>query len=83
MKKHCLKAKSGFDPFSQSALPAQLGAARELLQENIAAERKIISNYTKRIDQASEFGDKGLAIRLENMLSAETDHLEELERLGR
>ena len=65
------------------ALPAQLGAARELLQENIAAERKIISNYTKRIDQASEFGDKGLAIRLENMLSAETDHLEELERLGR
>ena len=65
------------------ALPAPLGAARELLQENIAAERKIISNYTKRIDQASEFGDKGLAIRLENMLSAETDHLEELERLGR
>jgi bacterioferritin len=65
------------------ALPAQLGAARELLQENIAAERKIISNYAKRIDQASEFGDKGLAIRLENMLSAETDHLEELERLGR
>jgi bacterioferritin (cytochrome b1) len=53
------------------------------LQENIAAERKIISNYAKRIDQASEFGDKGLAIRLENMLSAETDHLEELERLGR
>jgi bacterioferritin len=65
------------------ALPAQLGAARELLQENIAAERKIISNYAKRIDQASEFGDKGLAIRLESMLSAETDHLEELERLGR
>jgi hypothetical protein len=65
------------------ALPAPLGAARELLQENIAAERKILSNYAKRIDQASEFGDKGLAIRLENMLSAETDHLEELERLGR
>jgi bacterioferritin len=40
------------------ALPAPLGAARELLQENIAAERKILSNYSKRIDQASEFGDK-------------------------
>jgi len=65
------------------AMPAELRAPRELLQENIAAERKIISNYAKRIDQASEFGDKGLAIRLENMLSAETDHLEELERLGR
>jgi bacterioferritin len=63
--------------------PAELGAARELLQENIASERKIISNYTQRIDQASEFGDKGLVIRLENMLASETDHLEQLERLGR
>ena len=65
------------------AVPAELGQARQLLQEHIAAERKIISNYAKRIDQASEFGDKGLVIRLENMLASETDHLEQLERLGR
>jgi len=65
------------------AMPAEFGAARELLQQNIAAERKVIGNYAKRIDQAAEFGDKGLAIRLENMLAAETDHLEQLERLGR
>ena len=65
------------------AVPAELGAARELLQENIAGERKIISNYAKRIDQAAEFGDKGLVIRLEDMLASETDHLEQLERLGR
>jgi len=65
------------------AMPQEVGAARELLQQNIAAERKIISNYAKRIEQAAEFGDKGLAIRLENILSMETDHLEELERLGR
>ena len=65
------------------AAPAELGAARELLQENIAGERKIISNYSKRIDQASEFGDKGLVIRLEDMLASETEHLEQLERLGR
>lgn len=65
------------------AVPGELGAARQLLQENIAAERKIISNYSKRIDQASEFGDKGLVIRLEDMLASETDHLEQLERLAR
>ena len=65
------------------AMPAEFGAARDLLQQNIAAERKIIGNYARRIDQAAEFGDKGLAIRLENMLAAETDHLEQLERLGR
>jgi len=63
--------------------PRELGAGRQLLQENIAAERKIISNYAKRIDQAAEFGDKGLVIRLEDMLASETDHLEQLERLGR
>src|SRR5262245_34237747 len=65
------------------AAPGEVGAARDLLQQNIAAERKIISNYTKRIDQAAEFGDKGLVIRLESILSSETDHLEQLERLGR
>ncbi|HEX2226580.1 MAG TPA: ferritin-like domain-containing protein [Candidatus Binatia bacterium] len=64
-------------------MPEEFGAARELLQQNIAAERKIISNYAKRIEQAAEFGDKGLVIHLENMLASETEHLEELERLGR
>jgi bacterioferritin len=65
------------------SVPAELAAARDLLQDNIAGERKIISNYAKRIDQAAEFGDKGLVIRLEDMLASETDHLEQLERLGR
>jgi bacterioferritin len=54
-----------------------------MLEENIAAERKVIANYTKRITQAEEFGDKGLVIRLEDQLAEETDHAEELERLGR
>jgi bacterioferritin len=65
------------------AMPEEVLAPRELLQQNISGERKIISNYAKRIDQAAEFGDKGLAIHLESMLASETDHLEQLERLGR
>lgn len=63
--------------------PKDLLNSRQLLSDNIAAERQIIANYTRRIDQALEFGDKGLAIRLEGILSAETDQLEELERLAR
>src|SRR5918911_856290 len=63
--------------------PQDLVGARQLLSDNIAAERQVIANYTRRIDQALEFGDKGLAIRLEGILSAETDQLEELERLAR
>ena len=63
--------------------PEDLVSPRQLLSDNIAAERQVITNYTRRIDQALEFGDKGLAIRLEGILSAETDQLEELERLAR
>jgi bacterioferritin (cytochrome b1) len=63
--------------------PKDLVGSRQLLSDNIAAERQVIANYTRRIDQALEFGDKGLAIRLEGILSAETDQLEHLERLGR
>ena len=44
---------------------------------------QVVANYVKRIAQAEAFGDKGLAIRLEDILAEETDHAEELERLGR
>ena len=63
--------------------PSRLANPRQLLPENIEAEKKIIANYTRRIEQAAEFGDKGLVIRLEEVLAAETDHLESLERLAR
>jgi bacterioferritin len=65
------------------ALPNPLENPKQLLPENIAAEKKAVANYTRRIDQAAEFGDRGLVIRLEELLAAETDHLETLERLAR
>ncbi len=65
------------------AMPKKASTAKEMLEEDIAAERKVIENYRKRIQQAEEYGDKGLVIRLEEMLAEETDHAEELERLGR
>jgi bacterioferritin len=64
-------------------VPTTVENPRQLLPENIAAEKKAITNYTRRIDQASEFGDRGLVIRLEELLAAETDHLESLERIAR
>ena len=54
-----------------------------MMKIDIAAERQVIENYTTRIGQAEACGDKGLAIRLEGMLAEETDHAEDLERLGR
>ena len=56
---------------------------REMVEAVLTAEQRAVADYTKRARQAEEFGDKGLVIRLEDMLASETDHLEQLERLGR
>ena len=64
-------------------MPKKIRTAKQMMQVDIAAERQVIENYTNRIAQAEAFGDKGLVIRLEDMLAEETDHAEELERLGR
>jgi len=67
----------------QPAMPKKVRSAKEMLDENAAAERSVVASYTERIKQAEQFGDKGLAIRLEDILAEETDHAEELERLAR
>ncbi len=73
----------GGDLDIRPAMPKKVRTAKEMMQIDIAAERQVIENYTRRIEQAEVFGDKGLVIRLEDMLAEETDHAEELERLGR
>lgn len=64
-------------------MPKKVKTAKQMMQINIEAERAAIAGYVERIRQAEEFGDKGLVIRLEDILAEETDHAEELERLGR
>ena len=64
-------------------MPERVNSAKDMITINIAAERKAIKNYAARIQQAQDFGDRGLVIRLENILAEETDHAEEMERLGR
>ena len=63
--------------------PKKVRTVKEMMRIDIDEERKVVANYTKRITQAEACGDKGLAIRLEDMLAEETDHAEALERLGR
>jgi bacterioferritin len=67
----------------QPSMPKKVKSAKEMLEENVAAERSVVASYTERIAQAEAFGDKGLVIRLEDILAEETDHAEELERLAR
>jgi len=54
---------------------------REMLREALQAEVQAISDYGNRIRQAEEFGDIGLKVNLENQVSDETRHKEEIERI--
>lgn len=64
-------------------MPKSVKTTREMMDLDTQAERKGIARYVERIKQAEEFGDKGLVIKLENILAEETAHAEEIERLGR
>lgn len=68
-------------PTVQPAPIVQPPDAEGMLRANIAAERQAIKDYTERRKQAEEFGDVGLVNDLEDIISDETRHAEELEKL--
>jgi bacterioferritin len=54
---------------------------REMLINVLEAEKQAIADYTERVQQAEMFGDVGLKVSLENQISDETRHKEEVERI--
>lgn len=54
---------------------------REMLEAVLAAERQATKDYTTRAQEADAFGDKGLAVQLEDMVRDESGHAEETERI--
>ena len=56
---------------------------RAMVEAVCDAEKRAVTDYTKRAKQAEEFGDKGLVVQLEDIINDETGHLEETERLLR
>ena len=54
---------------------------REMVEGVLKAERQAIADYTKRAEEAEAFGDKGLAVRLEDMVADESGHAEEVARI--
>ncbi len=56
---------------------------REMLEAVLAAERQAVADYTQRAKDAEAFGDKGLAVQLEDMVRDESGHSEETERILR
>lgn len=55
--------------------------AKEMLENVLAAEKEAIADYSARVDQAEEAGERGLAIQLEDIVMDETSHYEETKKL--
>lgn len=73
----------GGEPTSKPNPVPSAGNNREMVEAVLEAERRAIKSYTERAQQAEEFGDKGLAVQLEDMVADETTHAEETERILR
>jgi bacterioferritin len=56
---------------------------RARLEAVLAMEQQAIQGYTERARQAEEVGELGLKVRLEQMVSDETEHYEEVKMLLR
>jgi bacterioferritin len=54
---------------------------KEMLEAVLAAESQAVIDYSERAEQANDFGDKGLAVQLEDMVRDESGHSEETARI--
>lgn len=73
----------GGEPTTRPADVSEAADNHAMVEAVLEAEKKAIADYTRRAEEADEFGDKGLAVQLEDMLRDETEHAEETERILR
>lgn len=73
----------GGTPTTEAAPVPAASSNKEMLQAILAAERKARDGYTQRAQEAEAYGDKGLAVQLEDMVRDESEHSEETERILR
>ena len=73
----------GGEPVTVPREVPEAGSNKEMLEAILAAEKQANLDYQERAKQAEAFGDKGLAVQLEDMVRDESGHAEETERLLR
>ena len=73
----------GGEPTTMPSKVPPASSNKEMLEAILAAERRAAKTYAERAKQADEFGDKGLAVQLEDMVRDESGHSEETERMLR
>ena len=73
----------GGEPTTTARPVAAAPTNREMLEAVLVAERQATADYVQRAQDAEAFGDKGLAVQLEDMVRDESGHAEETERMLR
>ena len=73
----------GGEPTTRPRAVEAASTNRAMLEAVLVAERRATADYTERARQAEAFGDKGLAVQLEDMVRDESGHSEETERILR
>ncbi|MCB0223286.1 MAG: ferritin-like domain-containing protein [Anaerolineae bacterium] len=73
----------GGEPITTPEPVPEAATNREMLTAVLTAELRAAKNYSKRAQEAEEFGDKGLVVQLEDMVRDESGHSEETERMLR
>ncbi len=73
----------GGEPVTKPRAVPEARGNREMLEAVLVAERQAVQDYTQRARDAEAFGDKGLAVQLEDMVRDESGHSEETERMLR
>lgn len=71
----------GGEPVTVPREVPKASSNREMLELVLAAERGAIADYTERAREAEAYGDKGLAVQLEDMVRDESGHAEETQRI--
>ena len=71
----------GGEPTTEPRPVPPASSNREMLENVLAAEKRALADYTQRAREADAFGDKGLAVQLEDMVRDESGHAEETERI--
>jgi len=73
----------GGEPTTVAAPVAAASNNKQMLEAVLQAEIAAGKDYTQRAKEAEAFGDKGLAVQLEDMVRDEMGHSEETERMLR
>jgi bacterioferritin len=73
----------GGEPTTEAAPVAEAPTNKAMIEAVLSAERRAVEAYTQRAKDAEAYGDKGLAVQLEDMVRDESGHSEETERILR